>query len=1278
MKILCIEDDPQDADLMRRALVNTAPQTTFEIVSTQREGLKRLSAQGAANYDIVLTDLKLTDGDGLAILSHIRRRGLPLAVVVVTGTGDEETAVTALKGGADDYVVKRTDFINQLPKVLENALQRYRSASKSLNRQLRVLYAEHNATDIDLTLRHMRKFAPHFQLKIVKSNEEALDYLIKTVKDEANAPDVLLLDYSMPGNNALALMKQVQEIRGLDMPIVLVTGQGDEAIAAKVIRLGAADYIVKNPGYLHRLPVAIENAYHRTQWAREQAALRESEARLELFFAQSLDGFFFMMLDEPVRWDDSIDKEKTLDYAFAHQRITKVNDAMLMQYRTTRDQYIGLTPADFFAHDLEQGRQVWREFFDAGRLHVETDERRLDGTQMWIEGDYICLYDAQGRITGHFGVQRDVTATKQTAEELQRQVQELSVLNMVAVACTKADDLDTLLENVTQIIFNSLYPDTCGVLLFDEASGLLTPHPSYHGVTREVNRDIQLQLGQGVIGQVAASRQPMRVADVRLDPQYFRVKAETLSELCAPITLGERLLGAVNVESNSVNFFSAADESLLVTIAGTLATAIEKLRLFESEHTSRQQSETLRMAAAALTSSLELGEVLDGLLVQLAQVIPYDSAALFLKENNHLRSVAGRGFAHPEKVISKKFLGDDPLTRDIYETRRPLILPDVKVDERWQNWGDSGRVRGWLGVPLVVREKVIGHLTVDSFTPDAFNESHVNLAQAFASQAAAAIENARLFNETRQRLAELETINRISTALRTAQTVEEMLPRLLDETLKVLDLQAGSILLLNQERGEIKIAAAGGWCSQLPEMPMKASEGMAGEILKTGKPLISSDFASDMRLREELRSNVPAGWGGAGVPIRSADAIIGLLFVSAQLPRMLTDPEIRLLTTITEMAGNAIQRARLHDQTMRQVERLKAIHTVDETINASLDLRLTLNILLEQVVSQLDVDSADILLFNPSILRLEFAAGRGFRSPAIESFQLRLGTGLAGRAALEKRTITQSFLHQTGSDTHEFQQMVAAEGFETQIVVPLVAKGEIKGVLEIFQRNPLALDPDDMSFLETMAAQAAMAVNNSQLFDGLQRSNIDLSMAYDATIEGWSKALDLRDKETEGHTQRVSEMTIDLSEKMGMNQTELVNVRRGALLHDIGKMGITDAILLKPGPLTDEEGNIMRKHPALAFEMLSPIAYLREALDIPYCHHEKWDGSGYPRGLKGSQIPLAARVFTVVDVYDALTSDRSYRKAWKKEKALAHIKEGSGSHFDPAVVKAFLEMVGRF
>jgi putative nucleotidyltransferase with HDIG domain len=184
-----------------------------------------------------------------------------------------------------------------------------------------------------------------------------------------------------------------------------------------------------------------------------------------------------------------------------------------------------------------------------------------------------------------------------------------------------------------------------------------------------------------------------------------------------------------------------------------------------------------------------------------------------------------------------------------------------------------------------------------------------------------------------------------------------------------------------------------------------------------------------------------------------------------------------------------------------------------------------------------------------------------------------------------------------------------------------------------------------------------------------------LAQAYDTTLEGWAKALELRDKETEGHSRRVTETTVIVARAMGFTEGELTHIRRGSILHDIGKMGVPDDILRKNGSLTDAERMVVEKHPDTAYELLKGISFLEKAIEIPYYHHEKWDGSGYPRGLHGDEIPLPARMFAVADVWDALTTDRPYRKAWPREQAVQYLVNESGTHFDPKVVDIFLQLL---
>lgn len=258
----------------------------------------------------------------------------------------------------------------------------------------------------------------------------------------------------------------------------------------------------------------------------------------------------------------------------------------------------------------------------------------------------------------------------------------------------------------------------------------------------------------------------------------------------------------------------------------------------------------------------------------------------------------------------------------------------------------------------------------------------------------------------------------------------------------------------------------------------------------------------------------------------------------------------------------------------------------------------------------------------------------------------------------------------------------AVEHFEniSLIHVPAFLMDEHLGVLGTgsFADEGVYLPlPNELDLLSTMASYIALALDRAQSQKRIREMNAELVLAYDSTLEGWARALDLRDKETGDHTLRVAELTVALARAMGIADDELIHIWRGALLHDIGKMSIPDTTLKKAGSLTTEEWETMRQHPQNAYDMLSSIPYLEKALDIPYCHHEKWDGSGYPRGLKGEDIPFKARIFSVVDVWDALRSDRPYRLAWEDEKVVRYIRERAGVEFDPQVVDAFFELVDK-
>ena len=639
----------------------------------------------------------------------------------------------------------------------------------------------------------------------------------------------------------------------------------------------------------------------------------------------------------------------------------------------------------------------------------------------------------------------------------------------------------------------------------------------------------------------------------------------------------------------------------------------------------------------------------------------------------HLQNFTGRWDDSPE--------GRGP-TGTAIRTGSPIVIPDIRKDPGEAAWrADLAIAAGLTGIasfPLISRQNTFGALTLYSDQPGYFNSQRIEFFQSYTHLAAAALENARLNDETRRQTVRAEALVRIASRLNAQLDLNAVSKAVCEESALALGVSFVTISLYDEQRDGYAPVADYGLSASARQLWRPVPRAAIAAYLEQDEPIFVISGDEDLAALPnaalyaalKVRTQVNAQLERKEQPV----GLLSLLFEEGQ---QFDADDLNLVRGIVDQATLALVNARLFDQAQNRLQQLSALRNIDMAITGSIDLRVTLDVLLREVTDKLSIDAADVLLYNPHMRTLEYGRGCGFRSSALQHTNLRLGEGYAGEAALERRTIHVDNLMEGENGLITASPLFPDERFVTYYGVPLIAKGEIKGVLEIFHRERLERNSEWLNFLETLAGQAAMAIDSAKLFNDLQRANIELTMAYDSTLEGWSHALELRDMETEGHSQRVTDMTMRLARALVVSESELIHVRRGALLHDIGKMGIPDSILHKPGKLTDEEWEIMRQHPVYAYNFLSQIDYLRPALDIPYSHHEKWDGSGYPRGLKGEQIPLAARLFAVVDVWDALNSDRPYRKAWPNEKTLAYIQEESDRHFDPQVVDAFLNLLSQ-
>jgi len=405
-------------------------------------------------------------------------------------------------------------------------------------------------------------------------------------------------------------------------------------------------------------------------------------------------------------------------------------------------------------------------------------------------------------------------------------------------------------------------------------------------------------------------------------------------------------------------------------------------------------------------------------------------------------------------------------------------------------------------------------------------------------------------------------------------------------------------------------------------------------------------------------------------PLIAREVAIGLIGFARENPVERSD--LHLLQAVADITSQAFFVADLLHNNVTQIRRLSSMRKIDDSILTNFDIQNLIKLLLKEFIDNLGVDAAAITVLNHERRTIDIYQQIGLNEtePAYLNEAFNYVAGCDTMLVIQN---TKTGIH--SERNYPRHHPIHNASFISYAVSPLISQEEKLGIVELYARREIDWNRETTQFFEALARQTAVAIDRVNLVLNLQKSNLDLTRSYEETLEGWSRALDMRDHETENHTQRVTALTIAMGQRLGLSEEQLTHMRRGSLLHDIGKLVVPDTILLKEGDLTPEEWQIMRQHPLTARNLLEPITFLAPALTIPYFHHEKWDGSGYPQGLSGGSIPIEARIFAIVDVWDALTNDRPYRTALSPVTAARHILAQSGKHFDPQIVNSFLEML---
>jgi PAS domain S-box-containing protein len=871
----------------------------------------------------------------------------------------------------------------------------------------------------------------------------------------------------------------------------------------------------------------------------------------------------------------------------------------------------------------EYGEKAYKQFVSE---LSETDT--WSGTDVRLQtkdGSFItlCMYtspvfDNSGKMTGILGIMADRTEISQ-ARMMQR------ALFSMASATSETRNLDELYKSIHKTLSTLMPADNIFIALYDETQGVISypyymdqydppPEPSKmeNGLTAYVIRTGEAQLVD-----------PIRFEELIASGEVESVGSPSIDWLGVPLKIKNRTLGIIAVQSYTEGVrFTEEHKNLLEFVSDQIAMAVEQVRNEDTIRISEKRYHDIIEDQTDLICRFRR----DGKLT-------FANRAFCDFFSLEQESISGSSIykilpkSRFNRIFKRVPRADDHRPAESFEQEH--VYKDGS--QRWLQWKSR----------VIFSEK------------GEFSEIQ---------------SVGRDITEQQLRHREMELIGRISSATRFTHSTQDMLDEVLDKICETIPMDALGFSLYGSKGESMTMDYVRGIWSKYVHTEIPIDHKVIGELFRTRGIYLNNRFnQSSSHPVTNLTRDLTAV---AGIPLVAEDTPIGMLWLGKK--SIISDEDVRLIQSVGNITANGLHRINLFEKTQERLRRLTTLKTIDLAITSTVDLKVILDILIDQIVNQLGVDAASIWLFDPITQLLEYRAGRGFQSSHFKNYRLRLGESHAGRVALErKREIVQNLDEINDSMTEFYRKL--GEQFTSFIAIPLIAKGQVKGVMEIFTKHRLNVDAEWLEFLDSLAGQAAIALDNATMFERLQRSNIELSMAYDATIDGWARALEMRDQETIGHTRRVADLTISLVKLLNNEKLEIEPVRRGVMLHDIGKMGIPDRILLKKGRLTQEEWKIMRMHPTYAYDMLHSVPNLRKLVDIPYCHHERWDGTGYPRGLKAEEIPLEARIFTIVDVWDAIRSDRPYRPAWPEQRAADYLKAESGKQFDPKLVQLFID-----
>ncbi len=654
----------------------------------------------------------------------------------------------------------------------------------------------------------------------------------------------------------------------------------------------------------------------------------------------------------------------------------------------------------------------------------------------------------------------------------------------------------------------------------------------------------------------------------------------------------------------------------------------------------------------------------------------------FVYHENGFLEEACESFSNESPLLISSDPIDNISLRWIIENSRTIAKCESCKDRLYEMPIVGDQARHILFVPVVLEDMLEGcafwifYTAIDPVKIEADEERR----NGFILAALTTMRTFLMQRENIQKTSELSILNREALEIGKKTSLQEIA----DTALDILDKEKNwrpSVIRFKSRSGEALETIA--YRSQVPigaeevqqkmnlfnEMIYRPGLGMTGYVIESGKPIRCLDLPSDPHyVQTDLNIKY-----GIYAPISIEGSVEGAIGIESK-DYVFKDSDLRLLQSISEIVGIAARSVRLIEVLSERLHWLEILHKINEQIGIETEPDKLYKILVDSAIEATQAESSALLIYNPNTGLLEKAAAKSWLDKVFE-IPLKPDECISGGIFQSGKTRLSPEIREDPLLIPRNLPLIPAGC--ANIGIPVVYEDKVLGVFHLSIKAPLSFTKELVEFAEMFGSYSGIVIGRMQQIQALQEAEKQIKIAYDETLEGWARAIGYRDNETFQHTLRVTNIANIIGEALSLDDKTLENLRRGAILHDVGKIGIPDNILRKPRAFTKEEKEIMRTHPSFAYELLRPIAFLSEAIIVPYCHHERWDGKGYPQGLKGDEIPLLARIFSVADVYDAMTSDRPYRKARTHEEAIKYIRSQSGRHFDPHIVDVFLEIVDK-